>query len=192
MEFVPHADRLRHQRGQIDPFLQRRQHRFQHRGQRVAHPAQALLHVLAVGAEAHHFADAFVHVAVGVIAVNGVPDHHHRHVGRGDAAHRPHRAHAVARDKLDFPLRQQRQRLLLILRPAFEQAGADAGAAYRAAHLLPGDRRAGMQQLAPFGQLRDQPVRQIHILPVRARLADTGDNGGVCLLNRCVHSGSLL
>ena len=95
VDLVAHVQRLRHDRPQLD--AAERAHRgLQHLEQLGAHPAQAVEHVGAVGAEAQHLAEALVEVAVGAVAGRRVLDDEQRHRRADDPGHRADRAVVVA------------------------------------------------------------------------------------------------
>ena len=118
----------------------------QDRPEHVAHPAQALLHLVVEGAHPQHLAEALVEVAVGLAAGDRVLDAPHPHRRRRHAGHRADRAVVVARVERDLAGGQDPLGVLDVGRPALEQAGADQRAAHRAGGVLPEQRRAGVQQ----------------------------------------------
>ena len=158
--------------GFLDRGLERRR-------QHALHPLQPVYDLLAVCAKAQHLAYALGKIGVGHVAAVGVFNHEHRHRGRDGARHRSHRREVVVLHELDFTARQFGARLLVVLRPALVDHRADQRALHRAAHLVPGHRRAGMGQHTPAlgPQLGPDFVgaqRHIHQHRLRGEHARTG------------------
>ena len=144
VHLVAHVHGLRHDRFQfeaahrIDDGCQRWAHR-------TGHPAQSRQHVRAVGAEAQHFAQAFVHVAVGFAAAGRIAHDPDRHARADNASHRADGAVMVARIEFDCAGFDELPGGVEIFRPAFEQNRSEHCTLLRAAHVIPGNGRAGME-----------------------------------------------
>ena len=111
----------------------------------VLDPFQAVDDLVAEGAEAENLAEALVHGAVRVVAGGLVDDLPDRHRIGHDTGHRADRVVVVAGVKGDLARGGQLFGLLLVGGEALVDEAADDGAADRAAHFIPGDRRAGVK-----------------------------------------------
>ncbi len=145
VELVAHGDRPSGDGAQIDAARGARGGA-QRRAEHIPHPDEPVDHVRPVGAEAQHAADALVQDAVAAITAGAVLDHEHRHARRRDAAHRADRARVVAWAKRDLAGRRLALGFGGLFRPAFVDRRAGDGTAHRAGHLVPDQRRTGMEQ----------------------------------------------
>ena len=143
MHLVAHVQGLGNQMFEIDParILQRP---LQHRKEGTFHPGELFNHLSAVRTVTQHPAQAFVEGAESPVAVGFILNDKHRHRGGDDPGHRPHRLVLVAGSEGDLPGGGQLLRFRNRFRPPFVEQAADHRSAHRAAHPLPGNRRAGM------------------------------------------------
>ena len=106
-------------------------------------------HLGRVGAVAQHLAEPLVERAVRTRAGGGVLEHEHPHRRRDHAGHRADRAAVVARlEARRGAGLEERDRVLGVVDEALEGGAAHQRPAQRAGRAVPGDRRAGVQELA--------------------------------------------
>ena len=144
MHLVAHVERLRDQRLDLNAVALRESH-LQHAVQGGRHPGQALDDFGSVGAEPQHFPQSFVQITESLASGRGIAHDPHRHGWTDDTGHRSDRAMVMARRKRNLAARREPLGRRVTLRPALENDGADDSALHRAAHLLPRNRRSGMQ-----------------------------------------------
>ena len=160
MHLVAHGQAARDQR--LERYAAYFAQRAAERGpEHVADPAQAVEHLGVIAAEAHHLAEALVDRAIGAVPERLVLDHQQRLAFGGHAGHRADGAEMVvgmeregAGGRLGFGFVEGRS-------PALEHRNAGHRAPHGAAHALPSDRRAGMQDHA-IRRDREWPARRRH------------------------------
>ena len=149
-------------------------------------PAQAGEHLVVARAKAQHLAQALIERAVRAVAEGLVLHDPHGHGGRDHARHRADGAVHVARVEFDLAGGGQLLGLLEVLgQPLVDQAAHD-GALLRAAHALPRDRRAGVQD-GLFVHAGDDLARDAQPHERRLRGEDAAQRlliGGVDLLKQ--------
>ncbi len=144
MQFIPHGQRLGNDHLEVDPahgmdgILERR-------GQYLFQPHQLVNGILPAAAEADALAGALIDGGVGILAVFLIKDADHRHGIGGQAGHGAYRIVVVARFIFYLTAARQRKGFLVIFRQTLIFEHRHNGAAHRAAHLLPGNRGAGVQ-----------------------------------------------
>ena len=178
---VAHVQRLRDQRLHVDAVRQGLQGPIERGIEIGLHPLEARDHFRPHAAVAQHFAQTFVLRAKGAIAKGLVLEDEHRHRRRHDARHRPDGVMMMARRKLDVAGSREFFRFGFILRETFVDQRAHHRAALRAAHPIPRDGRAGVQNqmLVHAG---DHVPRDAHADQRRSRGLDALDRflvGGV-------------
>ena len=119
------------------------------RAEHARHPAQPSQHLRPVGAVAQHLAEALVEGAVRAAPRGLVLQHEHPHRRGHHARHRPDRAAVVARTERDPGSGlEECGRVVGVLHQALERRGAHECPAQRTGRAVPGDRWAGVQELA--------------------------------------------
>ena len=150
------------------------------RAEHVAHPAQPVEDLGPVGAVPQHLAEPLVQRAEGPTSRRQVLEHEHPHRRRDDPRHRPHRGPVVARLEGDrgAPL-EEGYGVLRVGDQALEGRGSHQRAAQRTGGVRPGDRRAGVQELA--GLQAEQLRGRSDVDELGAHVEDGGERAPVGL-----------
>jgi hypothetical protein len=147
VQLVAHLQGLRDQRREVQrsQLVQGGPH---HGAEHLAHPAQPLQHLGAVGAVPQYLAQTFVERAVGGAAVLGVTDLEHPHRRGDDARHGADGPVMVAGVQPRLPGGQPLPGLLGVGGQPLQQHRPDERATHRARRPFPVDRRSGVQERA--------------------------------------------
>ena len=147
--FVAHLQCLTRQAAKVErpTALERARER---RTEHVHEPTQAIKDGRVIGSETQDLPKALVQRRVGPGPRSGILDDDDRHRGADDAGHRADRPVIVAGREHDAARFDERGRLLRRPGPPFEQDRTDDGSLDRAAHALPLDRWAGMEDVPPL------------------------------------------